>query len=193
MKKRTKRYIYEVVAVVLGLLLITWIVSLITPYTAPKSYSFIDNSAQKETPIYRAVVISKGGSSFEVRLQDGSNTGTVRTIPIENWTKKTPPEPGMQVLLVENDSQGMAFYDQYRLPLLLMMIVTFILVVLLVGRRKGLMSLVGLGAGIIVIGRGTWNRTTIAGSGDRYTNLCDSLQVISWAFMHDYISTKPVD
>lgn len=155
MTKRTKRYVYEVLAAVLGLLLLTWVVSLITPYTAPKQYSFIDSSQRQSTTVFRASVVSKHNDSFEVRLQDGPESGNLKTIPIENWTKKSPPEIGMQVLVTESDTKsGLAFYDQYRLPLLLMMIVLFVLVVLLVGRRKGLMSLAGLGAGIIIIGWG---------------------------------------
>ena len=60
-------------------------------------------------------------------------------------------ESGSLIILANSPIDAFVFYSMYRLPFLIVLTVLFIIVVLLVGRRQGFMSLLGLGAGILVV------------------------------------------
>lgn len=152
LRKISRRYLFEILAAVGFLFVLALVTTLFTPYQAQKQYTFFD-AKPNTTAYHKAEVISLSKDSIEARLKDGPAKESLVNIPVNDWTQVKSIQPGATIVLSESNSTGkMTFFDQYRIPTLVFLIGLFIVVVLLVGRKKGLMSLAGLSAGIIVIG-----------------------------------------
>ena len=154
LKKIPRKHIKEALLVVGGLFLVAWLVSFISPYTPTQQYNFYE-SEKPSVAYMRAEVLAVSERQAEVRLLDGPNKAESVQIPLSETGANKNIRTGSTIIVISSDTNtALAFYSQYRIPFLVLLVAIFIAVVLLVGRRKGLMSLAGLGAGVIVIGWG---------------------------------------
>jgi uncharacterized membrane protein len=151
LKSIPRKYIFEVLAVIGALFLLAFVVSSISPYNEPKQYAFAESS--NSATLYRATVLSNSPNALVVELKDGPNEGSEVTVSLENITDLRGLHNGADVVVSDSTKvNGLVYLDIYRVPILIFIIALFVVTVLLVGRRKGMMSLAGLGAGIVVIG-----------------------------------------
>lgn len=150
--KIPRKFIYEILLVASGLFFLGLVVSFISPYSSEEKYTFI-NSGDSTTNTLRATVESYSDNLLKVRLNDSPSKGVSVNVPFNDSIDKRGIQPGASILVVKSRvTNSLSFYDLYRLPTLVCIVAIFVAVVLLVGRRKGLMSLAGLGASIVVIG-----------------------------------------
>jgi uncharacterized membrane protein len=148
-----KKFIREVVLAACVLIIIGLIVSVISPYTPNRQFAFYSAGSSESSSYYRATVVSQSPSDVGVRLQDGPAKGLTVQIPSANQNKVDAVTVGSSVLVTNSPSaNALVLFDIYRIPLLVMIVTVFVLVILLIGRRRGAMSLAGLGASIVVIG-----------------------------------------
>ena len=153
MKKIPKKYSYEVLVAAGFLTVIAILVSVISPATLQKNFILADSNSANTSLVYGAKVVSVSQDIIEVTLEDGPNKGGAIFVPLTITNGKNIPKPQSTILVTNNiQTGGLAFYDLYRIPLLVVIVTVFVLVVLLIGRRKGARSLIGLGASVIVIG-----------------------------------------
>ena len=153
LKRIPKKHLYEVLLTVGALALVGLLVALISPYSPKQEYAFLDSGVSASSTLYRAQVKTASETALTVILRDGPRKGSTFTIPYGESRNNEKPSPGASIIVFEDArSSALTFYDRYRIPGLLVLIALFIAVVLLVGRRKGAMSLAGLGASIVVIG-----------------------------------------
>lgn len=138
-------------AILLGVCLL---VTFISPYkNTPDLTFYAASGTDNSSTLYRATVREVQSTQLMVEVHDGSLRGANITVPYEASRQNTPVNVGDAVLL-ENSPQATAlnFYDRYRIPGLVILVSAFVLVVLLIGRRKGLRSVVALLASMMVIG-----------------------------------------
>jgi uncharacterized membrane protein len=148
-----KKFIREVLLAAAALIIVGLIVSLISPYTPNRQYAFYTTDSSESSTYYRAMVVSQSALEVSVRLQDGPSKGLTIQIPVANQNKVENVKVGSSVLVTNSPStNALVLFDLYRIPLLIMVITLFVIIILLVGRRRGAMSLAGLGASIVVIG-----------------------------------------
>ena len=151
LQKIPRKYIYEVLAVIGALCVLAFVVSSISPYSEPRQYAFAESN--NDPTLYRATVVSSEPNALKVALKDGSNKGSEVTVSLDNVTDLRGLHNGADVVVSDSTKvNGLVYFDLYRVPILIFIIAIFVVTVLLVGRRKGMMSLAGLGAGIVVIG-----------------------------------------
>lgn len=145
--------VYKEVSIAVGIFIAAGLlVTLISPYSPAKNAVFYDDNGQSGISLYRATVKDVSSTLLTVTMNDGASKG--QTISMEYALQGTGRSvaPG-DVILVGNSEigTGIFFVDRFRIPALIMLSVVFALVVLLIGRRKGLRSLIGLFASILVI------------------------------------------
>lgn len=153
LKKIPKKYVFETLITLGGLIVLAVIVSLITPTSTKTEYAFYEQDTSQSPTLFRAEVITINKTSIDVQLKDGPNNGSTIEVPFKNPDQKAGLRIGTTVIISEYEQkEDLLFYDIYRLHFLIIAVGIFIAVVLLIGRRRGLMSLAGLGASILVIG-----------------------------------------
>ena len=153
-KKIPHERLYELLIAACALIVLAIAVSFITPYSQESKYELAEGDIP-QTTIYRARVVAFYGDTLSVAMLDGAARGTNVMVPFQPDIVNDTPAPGSLILVSSSQyNEGLLFYDRYRIPLVIMIVGIFVAVVLLVGRRKGLMSIAGLGAGIVVIGWG---------------------------------------
>lgn len=134
------------------LLAVIIVVSFITPYRAPAGYSFYESSSTKtQTATYRATVLNVNADGFEAKVLDGTAKDRTVDIAFDANGAMQSVNTGSTVLLQRDASDTLVFYDTYRIPILIVLVTLFILTVLLTSRKRGLMSLAGLAAGLVII------------------------------------------
>ncbi|NLA42797.1 YibE/F family protein [Candidatus Saccharibacteria bacterium] len=153
--KHKRRLIWSLLT--LGLL---WLFSALfwvyaTPYNHvidKKPIFYIPEKVQKHTHA-RATVESVEGDKIKVKINDGYRKGD--TVEISRAGGKDP-KPGDRILIGVSKSDGPAKYmtDFWRLPGVLVLAALFIWLVIVVGGKQGLMSMMGLLISIVVIGVG---------------------------------------
>lgn len=147
-----KRRLLEIGGAGLFVLIIGLIGASITPYSPSPSYEFYNDSASNQE-ILRATVETTTDTSLEVRLKDGPSKGNLVTVSYDAAARGIDQSPGSTVLLINTvDTGDLAFLDKYRIPFLLLLTGIFVAVVALIGRKKGLRSLAGLTASVLIIG-----------------------------------------
>ncbi len=143
-----------VVAILLGLL---YVATLATPYVAPatQQYFYTDEQASNSVTYFRASVVDVNDGEVTARLLDGPQVGL--TIPVENISQilKRYLRTGDHVVVVQGQ-QGvnMTVVEFLRIPGLIVLAVIFMALVLFIGRRRGVGSLIGLAVSILVLGWG---------------------------------------
>ena len=128
--------------------------SLATPYKEPPLQVFYENeSAQEDTTYLRAHITKRSGDTATVRLLDGPRVGQTVTLMIN---PAIAPEVGEKILVREapGSDAPLHYLTRWRVPGLLVMAAVFVALVVLVGGRRGAMSLLGLVASLMVIGWG---------------------------------------
>ena len=96
-----------------------------------------------------------------VRFLTGANIDTTTTVIDQSLTSSTaenylPYQPGEDIMLAPSTLEGYAgqqYYitDRFRLPALLFIVAIFAAIVILLGRRRGLTSLIGLAISILIL------------------------------------------
>lgn len=165
MKKTTKTIITSAVLAVCAVLFIIGII--VANQSAEQEYSknySIDYELAKVLSIENNYEVDpdregnpRGSQTIEVEVLTGEHKGDVRTIlnPLGPSNRKVVRDGSVLTVKIET-SFGKAGYQisitNYNLiPLLIVMIVIFVAAVLIVGRKKGMMSLIGLTASLAVI------------------------------------------
>jgi len=152
LKSIPKKHLYEIAASALFLLILAIIVNFISPYTPPQEYSFSDTDNTSNT-FLRAKVQQTTNDSIKVLLQDGPSKGISVNVPYSpSYSNKEIEKDTIILVSLSHKTDKLTFYDRFRIPLVVFALGVFIVVVLLVGRRRGAMSIIGLGASIIVAG-----------------------------------------
>lgn len=140
-----------VIAVLTGIVLVA---TLLTPYKTPQQLYFYDSSEHSySTTYFRATVTAVHDDTLLVELRDGLQSGL--TVEVQ-----TPTSIDKSELSVDDDiivgqlGQDIEyrFVDIFRLVGLVVVVAVFVGTVVLIGRRRGAMSLVGLGVSVIIIG-----------------------------------------
>lgn len=146
----SRRWLVEVGVAAVVLLMVGLLVSVVFPYAPPKD-SFYYGDTTNSTTLYRAMVDEVSDRTLDATLSDGIYRGVKVSVEYDA-EKSTPLTPGTTILLSSSASQdSLVYFDRYRLPALVILLALFVAVVLLIGRRKGLRSLVGLFASILII------------------------------------------
>lgn len=145
--------VYKETAAAVGVFIIAALaVGLISPYNTTKNTAFYDTSGQGGISLYRANVQKISGDTLVVKVQDGASKGQTISLPNSLQASSRAVAVGDTILVGNSEiGNGLFFVDKYRIPALILLSVAFGLVVLLIGRRKGLRSLIGLSASILVI------------------------------------------
>ncbi len=137
-----------VVAIVFaGLLAVTFV----TPYAPPNEPSV---GTSGPGGYLRAVVEQAHPHSVTARVMDGQREGQQVTVPVRSH--QSAPI-GATILVAESGAQSAAVYhfiDRWRLPGLVVIFALFVVLVVLVGGRQGMMSLVGLVVSLLILGWG---------------------------------------
>ncbi len=152
-RKLPKKYVIEVTIATCVLAAVALISSSVAPSTIQEKYAVSKQNSSERLILHRAKVLSVSEKSLAIEILDGPSKGTYSDIAFESMGKNDTPSPGSTILVSRAIEDGSAaYFDRYRLPLLFIVVSVFILLVLMIGRRKGLRSLAGLGASVIVIG-----------------------------------------
>ncbi|MNH50088.1 YibE/F-like protein [compost metagenome] len=152
-----RRHIVEVAGALCFLVAAAWLLSFLSPYQAVQSnqsdVSFYesDKSASSANQVFRAKVIGERSGKVNVLPIEGDLRGQeqlISGVPIEGLAI------GDTVLLTQQATSGreLTLFDHWRLPTVIFSVLLFIVIIALVGRRRGLTSLVGLAVSIFVIG-----------------------------------------
>lgn len=140
-----------VVAVLTGIVLL---VTLLTPYKAPQQSYFYDAGDQSPSTTYlRATIIEVTDDAWLVTLRDGPQTGAM--VEVQVPTDATRPVLSVDDSIVVGQlgqDASFQFIDTVRLGALAVVVAVFVGAVMLIGRRRGAMSLVGLGVSVVIIG-----------------------------------------
>lgn len=153
-KSVPKRQYVEAGLVIFVLAGIMWAVTLITPYQPKPQVSFYsDEDTTSAITYHRAQVQSATSSEIIVKIIDGELSGKTTTV-LSNRSVRTPIIKNGDIILVTTDTttSKLSFVDRFRIPGLIIVIALFIALVLIVGRRRGVGSLVGLGVSVVVVG-----------------------------------------
>lgn len=147
-----KRRAIEGLAAVLLLSAVIALVTVITPYQPSRqTYGFYESETEAtDQEVYRADVIRVDDQQLTATLLDGPRKNQRVTVPYDHISAFQRVDEGSRIIVLASGGQDF-FQSLYRLPLLIVLLTVFILVVLFVGRRRGMMSLLGLGAGILVV------------------------------------------
>jgi uncharacterized membrane protein len=147
-----RRYI-EAVAAVFAVVVVGILAAFISPYSPQREASFFESDRAEQSSVYRATVETVNEDTVTVRLGDGPTKGSVVAVPYTQLEADTSQlRPGNAILLSSSVSSDTLYVlDRFRIPALLILAALFGVIVLLVGRRKGLRSLVGLTASILVV------------------------------------------
>lgn len=149
-----KHYI-ESVVVILVLAIILWVTTLITPYQPKPQLSFYNSEDTRSTSAtyHRAKIIAIENSSLKVKPLDGDIPKNEVNVPYNKSSRNSVLKNGDTILVIANTSTDTLHYiDRYRIPGLVIIIALFITLVIVVGRRRGISSLIGLGVSVAVIG-----------------------------------------
>ncbi len=137
-----------VIAVGLG------IVTLLTPYQAPTTYERADDYRVYDADYMRATVLEPVGELLEVRLLDGARQGQQVQVAADEIAREAPRGSTILVYESTDESIGMRALDAWRLPSLALLLAVFFVAAVLVGGRRGAMSVLGLVVSLMVIGWG---------------------------------------
>ncbi len=149
-----KKRFSESVAIIITLGVIMWITTLITPYQPKPQLSFYSTDETGSSLNYhRAKVQHVGEKEVTVSVIDGDISNQETSVPYSR-TSKNPFLKKGDIILVSSDTatSQLSFVDRYRIPGLIITLALFVALVLVVGRKRGLGSLVGLVVSVIVVG-----------------------------------------
>jgi uncharacterized membrane protein len=152
-----RRYGIELVGGVLLLAVVAWLLSFLTPYQTTRtnrsdiSFYNSDTSGQASDQLFRAKVIGEKDGKINVTVVEGEREGETQLV---SGLPEKELKSGDIVLLSQTAIGGPqpVLFDHWRLPTVIFFVLLFIVIVALVGRRRGMTSLVGLAVSVFVIG-----------------------------------------
>lgn len=156
-KSLSGRQITERGAVIVLLIGLLYTATLLTPYVAPSSqqYFYTEQQTSSSVTYLRASIVESKENGVTARLLDGPRESAI--VPVENVSQllKRYLRTGDQVVVVQGQ-QGMnaTVVEFLRIPGLLVLAVIFMALVLFIGRRRGVGSLIGLAVSVLVLGWG---------------------------------------
>ena len=139
---------FRLIAVVI-VVLSAWLLSVgLTPYQHRPDAYFVEESTSN-TSYVRAEVTKVERNSGEARIVEGPQKE--RTIRIQFYGMI--PQMGGTVLVAEDTTTDdvNAVSQPWRIPVLVFLVASMIVLVLLIGGRQGLLSVVGLGVSILIV------------------------------------------
>jgi len=152
MKYPSPQRLKEISIASVFLVIVIAVVSLITPYRTSPEYLLFDSSkTTTQQSFLRAEVVKVEDDTISAKLLDSLNKGTTVTIESNDDTTQQRVHEGSIVTLQQNQDQSFAFYDTYRVPAIIILAALFVLAVAFTGRGRGLMSLAGLAASVLII------------------------------------------
>lgn len=145
----TKKRCVEWALIVGGLLVVVLGVQVLTPYSPRVS----PDQPRVEAPVnyYRGDVLSRdeANNTMQLLLRDGPRENQEITVPLSvNFEARVGESV---VVLDQNSEAGLFAFTSWRLPVALMLIAFFFAVVAIVGRRRGVMSVLGLVVSIGIV------------------------------------------
>lgn len=137
--------------VLLGLGVAILVATSITPYHAqPKTDFYESPQKQSSTTYYRATIEKIENDNMEIRLLDGPNKGNRVIVSANSFPGDTRSGTTVIVASTQSDQEYTAF-TEWRLPFIIMLAALFFAIVVIIGRRRGLMSIIGLIVSLLVI------------------------------------------
>lgn len=146
----TKKRIYEVTVCIVAVLVVAFIASRITPAPVTRGDSPVYLQMQSGK-YYRADVKTVNSDTLTVTVADGPLKGQERTLPYASFTNINDITEGSTVLLRE-DADTLSIHTKWYVPFILILTSIFLAVIALVGRRRGLASVLGLMMSVAIIG-----------------------------------------
>lgn len=166
--KRIKRSIKRLPTAIRGrrtrLLVITGILftglaiaTFVTPYKAPAvdTYFYSETETTPRAIYTKATVLTVSNDSMTVRILEGDRAGNEATLAWKSDShRSTTIHQGSTVVVGEfgKDNDTLAFIDNFRIPSLIILTTSFIIIVIAVGGRRGAASLIGLGLSVLILG-----------------------------------------
>lgn len=126
-----------------------------SPYTAPsqpKSMLSINQQDSNLVNYLRAKVTYVDAEKSVVHILEGPRKGLEQTIPIRDLQLPATREKVGDTVLIVDSQQYPAITEHWRIPGLLLLGMLFIVAIVLIGRRKGVMGSVGLAISVAIIG-----------------------------------------
>lgn len=146
----------EYAAIAIGVSLVVGFISLISPYKTPAEdmtfYSNESSAGFTDRTSYRAVVKELRQDSMSVELLDGPRKGRQVVVSLDSLSAADLNIRQMVLVYTLPNSATVTYFDHYRLPAAALIIGVFAALVLVVGRRQGLMSILGLILSICIVG-----------------------------------------
>ncbi len=149
----TSARIFQAIFACFLLAFVLTLTTLITPYHPEHTVTpFTENTAPSDQ-YYRAKIEKIKGEQITVTILDGELLGTTKTLPSITSSQMKTLKEGETIVVAKNSSvHTFSVIDSYRIPGLFAAIVLFFILVVLVGQRRGVASLVGLLVSILVVG-----------------------------------------
>lgn len=153
LRQVSRRSLIESAAVILFVSIGAWLALQLTPYTPQSTktviYSEADETSSAKNSFVRAtlVVLQKDTALFE--LLEGPNLGRQVTAKIHLQTAQSIRTGDVVVLTDDND--GFTMQGLWRLPGVALLLLLFLVVVWVVGRRQGLFGIGGLAVSLLVV------------------------------------------
>ena len=161
MKEIFKRYlarrrIIEYAVVAISVTTVVSLIALISPYEAPPKdamfYSTESSPDFTDRTSYRAVVKELRQDGMSVELLDGPQKGRQVAVTLDSLSVANLRIQQTVVVYTLQNSATYTYFDLFRLPMTAVVVGLFAALVLVIGRRQGLMSLIGLLLSIAIVG-----------------------------------------
>lgn len=137
-----------------GLLVWLFVMFFVTPYnhSIDRSEAFYVSTTELRSTSARATVLNIDGDKGQVRLEDGARKDSI----LEVTFYQMEPAPGDTVLIdvMRGGEISSGVVEYWRMPGVILLAVLFVLLVVIVAGRQGLMSVAGLVISICVIAFG---------------------------------------
>ena len=151
----TRRRLLECLAIIIGIGFIVGAFSLISPYKIPPEdtlfYSQESSNNFLDRTTYRATVKELRGDSMTVELLDGPRKGRQVDVSLDAMSAADLRIHQAVLVYTLPNSATVTYFDHYRLPVMAAIVGIFAALVLVIGRRQGLMSLLGLLLSIAIV------------------------------------------
>lgn len=140
--------VLAVISIAIGLIAVN-----ASPYESETARGIFSSEVknQDRRSYSRAEVKSVDADKTVVRFIDGPMKGLQRDIPLRDLQLVSTREKVGDVVLIVNPVDYPSIVEQWRIPGLALLLVLFIIAIVLIGRRKGVMGSVGLAISIAII------------------------------------------
>lgn len=142
--KKHSRLLIEIVGGVILIIVTTLVVFAFSPYVTQERQALYSDGSKSDAQYFRAIVTSVQDNDITVRAIDGPRPGQSDTIKGSAYLFDGKMTNGTVLLVQQTDSGTLTIVDRWRIPFLVLLALAFVLMVAFIGRRRGLMSFVGL-------------------------------------------------